>query len=142
MANLPQFPQVQDKGPPFLQSGKSKVEFVDGQVKDGPPQDPTPRFVLNVKVLDSSNPMNAVNQTHTILIKARGFSWGRQLQELLSAFGTLPKMSIDSKVAEALVASGKLKGRKAMVEQVEKSNDKGAVWREYLAAALEPNPVV
>lgn len=141
MGKLPQFPVMQDKGPPFLNDGTTELEFMDGRVADGPPQDPIPAFVLDVKVLKSTNPMNAVGQTHTIRVKARGFSWGNTVQILVSAFGCLPKMAINPEVAEGLLSTGKLKGRKAVLEQVSKSNDKG-VWREYKASPLDSNSVL
>lgn len=143
MATSPAFP-VNNKSdrPPFLNDGVSEVEFDSGAIVDGPPNDPIPAYVFNVKVLKSSNPMNQVGAAHTVRVKCKGFSWGDTVREILSKAGLLPGNAINNQVAEALLASGKLKGRKFAIEQTTKSNPKGATWREYKCAAMETSSVL
>jgi len=143
MTKAPAFPVTNDKDRnPFLNDGVSEVEFLDGKIVDGPPNDPIPAFVFDVKVLKSSNAMNQLNAPHTIRIKCKGFSWGKQVQEIVGAAGLLPKTAINNQVAEGLLVAGKLKGRRFAVEMSSHSNAKGASWREYRCAAMETTPVI
>jgi hypothetical protein len=149
MTRSPEFPQNNKTDrPPFLNDGITEVEFQEGMIVDGPPNDPIPAYVFNLKVLKSSNPMNQVNGVHTVRVKCRGFSWGDQVKEIIGKAGLLPGTAINTQVAEALLASGKLKGRKFAIEMVTKSgpkkNQPGVTvsWREYKCAAMESTPVI
>jgi hypothetical protein len=143
MASAPAFPVTNDSARnPFLNDGITEVEFLEGKIVDGPPNDPIPAFVFDVKVIKSSNTMNQLNAPHTIRVKCKGFSWGKQVQEIVGAAGLVPKTAINNQVAEALLASGKLKGRRFAVEMTTCRNDKGATWREYKCAAMETTPVI
>lgn len=143
MAKSPPFP-VSNKADynPFLNDGQTKVEFVEGTVKDGPPDNPIPAYTFDLKVIESANPMNVVGQTHTVRVKCRGFSWGETVKEIVGAAGTLPKQAISPEVAESLFAAGKLKGRKFIIEQTTKTATSGATFREYKCAPLEPKPAL
>jgi len=149
MAKSPEFPQKKyDDRPPFLNDGVSEVEFVDGAIVDGPPDKPIPAYVFNVKVLNSTNPMNGSNAVHTIRVKCQGWSWGETVQEIMGKAGLLPKSALSTPVCEALLASGKLKGRKFTVEMVTKTGKSkkppfgDVTWREYKCAAKETTPVI
>lgn len=148
-AKLPSFPENKStERTPFLNDGTNKVQFVEGKVVPGPANEPIPAVVIDVKVLESSNPMNQIGAVHTIRLKCKGWSWGQNLQEIVGAAGTLPKMAINSEVAEALFVTGKLKGREFMIEQTTKSKPstknpgETATWREYKGVALEKNSVL
>jgi hypothetical protein len=148
MASLPKLPENKNQDlPPFLNEGKSKVEFIEGRVVDGPPNNPIPAVVMNLKVLESTNPMNFAGQVHTVRITCIGFSWGDQLQNIVSAAGLLPKKALNQQTIEALFASGKLAGRKFEIEQksvsgFSKKQQKEVSWREYSAVPLETTPCI
>lgn len=143
MAKSPAFPQNNDKDrPPFLNDGKSTVEFVNGVIADGPPNDPVPAYVFDLKVVESTNPMNFVDHTHTVRVKCKGFSWGKTVQEIISAAALVPKGAVSPEVAEALFQTGKLKGRKFEIVQETKTKPTGASWREYRCVPLEKTAVV
>lgn len=139
---IPEMPEVKSNGPEFLNDGKCEVEVVDTKIAPGRPAMPIPSFVFDLKVTKSDNTFNPVGELRTIRVGCKGYSWGKTIQTLIGAMAKVPRESIDSQAAEALVKSGRLKGRKIAVEQETRSNDKGAVWREYKAASLDGNPIV
>ncbi len=149
MAHAPAFPVNAGKDlPPFLNDGQSTVEYFEGRIVDGPPNEPIPAFVFDMKVLESDNPMNVAGQIHTVRVKCRGFSWGETVQQIVGAAGTLPKASISNEVAEGLMVAGTLKGRKFIIQQATKSGPKKnqptvtVTWREFKCAPLEKTPVL
>lgn len=149
MTKSPAFPQNNKADlPPFLNDGQSKVKLVDARIADGPPNDPIPAYVFDLEVAESSNPMNQTGKTHTVRIKCRGFSWGAQVQEIVSAVGLLPKSAISAEVAEALIQTGKLKGRRFVIEQTTNAAPKKGqpsitvTWRDYRCAALESSAAI
>src|SRR6478735_1009982 len=109
----PTFPAGNDaKYDPFLQDGETEVVLVDAVLKDGPPNDPIQSHVFKVKVVKSTNPMNAVGIVHEVRSKCRGFSWHKPVQAIVSAAGLVPKVALSNQVVDAIYASGRLKNRK------------------------------
>lgn len=131
-----------DKYDPYLNDGDSELLLVDAFTKDGPPNDPIMRHVYKVKVLSSTNPMNAVGVVHEVKIKCKGFSWHHGVQAIVSAAGVIPKVALSNQVVDGLYASGRLKNRKLKLKQTTCKNEKGATWREFEGTPVESTPVI
>jgi len=143
MASTPAFPTGNDdKYDPFHQDGESEVVLVDAFVKDGPAQKPIPSHVFKVKVVSSTNPMNAVGVVHEIRVRCVGFSWHKQVQAIVSAAGVIPKVALSDQVVYGLYGSGRLKNRRLKLKQVTETAKSGATFRTYECVPLETTPVI
>jgi hypothetical protein len=143
MAATPAFPTGNDdKYDPFHGDGESEVILVDAFVKDGPPDKPIPSHVFKVKVVNSTNPMNAKDVVHEIRIKCQGYSWHKGVQAIVSAAGVVPKVALSDQVVYGLYASNRLKNRRLKIKQVTKTAKSGATFREYEGVPLETTPVI
>jgi len=131
-----------DKYDPFLNDGDTEAVLVDAFVKDGPPENPIPSHIFKLKVISSTNPMNAVGVVHEVRVKCRGFSWHKAVQAIVSAAGVIPKVALSNQVVDGLYASGRLKNRKLKLNQVTKTANSGATFREYEGTPVETTPVI
>lgn len=143
MTLMPAFPvkKYEDR-PPFLNDGTSKLEFISGATVPGPAHKPIPAVIMNFKVLESSNPMNGVGQTHTVRIECKGFDWGENVQNIVHAISLLPKAALSPEAVDAVFQTGRLKGRKVMLEQTRITKPTGMWWNTFKAAAVETTPAI
>jgi hypothetical protein len=143
MATSPAFPTGNDdKYDPFLNDGDNELILVDAFVKEGPANDPIPSHVFKLKVVSSTNPMNAKDVVHEVRIKCRGFSWHKGVQAIVSAAGVIPKVALSNQVVDGLYASGRLKNRKLKLKQTTETAKSGATFRTYEGTPLESTPVI
>jgi len=143
MASTPSFPTGNDdKYDPFFNDGEAEVILVDAFVKDGPAANPIPSHVFKVKVVSSTNPMNAKDVVHEIRVKCKGFSWHKPVQAIVSAAGVIPKVALSDQVVYGLYASGRLKNRKFKIKQTTETAKSGATFRTYDCTPLESTPVI
>jgi hypothetical protein len=143
MATSPAFPTGNtDKYDPFHNDGESEVILVDAFLKDGPAENPIPSHIFKLKVVSSTNPMNAVGIVHEVRIKCKGYDWHKGVQAIVSAAGVIPKVALSNQVVDGLYASGRLKNRKLKLKQVTKTARSGATFREYEGTPLETSPVI